>query len=367
MKKVKPKLKKKSIIAVNLFLITALMVTSVFAWFAVNADNRVDGYEILVQSDSTLELSFDTENWTNNLNLADLVVDASTGSQTTVNTSRNVLENLNFVEVTGDGIADGGFLKPQLIQHGTYATVNTSFDACTAAVKNTDFLSFTVYMRSKEPLNVYLSSDSYAAPASKDVGADCGNPISSSYVSSDSNLFSKDCVVGALRVGYESVPEGNAAGLNNKVWITNPNYHLNNNVGVASGYTMTTNATSGSNSTNTGADNTGVGQNGDPFYWNDSYTHYYYSKYIDDNNVNRIGIVTFNGVLTSLPDSIANEPDGQTTRVAKMDGTPDNDGYYTGNVTFRVWIEGCDTEARRALVGGKFNLSLVLDAFAITT
>ena len=117
---------------------------------------------------------------------------------------------MKLVEVTGNGTS---FRIPQLTQKNNYAIPNTS-GTWTTATANEDYLDFTVYMRSKDRLDVYLSSASAATPASSVVsGANCGNP--SNYASGDDS-FSKDCVVGALRVAY----------LNNSsvryVWITNP-------------------------------------------------------------------------------------------------------------------------------------------------
>ena len=145
---------KKFIIIINLFLITTLMTVSVYSWFASMVDNRVDAYEIQVESDDSLELSFTGEDgtWAGTLNLADLMLDG---------TSTSVLDSMKFVEVTGNGET---FYSPQLIQKNNYAVVNPSGD-WPLSVANQDYLKFTVKMRSKEQLNVYLSSSSNASPA----------------------------------------------------------------------------------------------------------------------------------------------------------------------------------------------------------
>lgn len=319
------KISKKLVIIINLFLITALMTVSVYAWFASMVENRVDVYEITVESDNALELSFDGESWGGSLNLANYK--DSNGD--------SVMEKIKFVEVDGDGT---NFRIPQLTQKTNYAEVNTSADWSTAYA-NQDYLEFTVLMRSKDKMNVYLSSESVAkAVSSVLTGEGCGNP---STYSTGANSFSKDCIVGALRVSYE-----NAAGTN-YIWITNPEFHLNNKVGSPD-YSMDAEATFGKYSDGTGAE-------GNDFYWNDPYKHYYY--------INQTK-TTFANTLYELPESVNSKP-GDSTLVGNLTTTQDSNGYYTDSVTFKVWVEGCDTEARRALVDGIFNLSLVFDTFGV--
>lgn len=327
MKKSEVKSKNKHLIVVNLFLISILMVVGVYAWFASQADNRVDAYDIQVESDNALELSFDQTTWGGTLNLADYKID-----------NTNVLDSMKFVEVTGEGI---NFQIPQLTQKENYAEVNTS-GVWKTATANKDYLQFTVYMRSKDKLNVYLGSGSQATPASSVLtGANCGNP--SSYTSGD-NAFSKDCIVGALRVAVKDSTDAQKF-----IWITNPNFHLDNKIG-SSDYSMDTKATSTSYSAGTGAV-------GNYFVWNNPYEHYYHTT---------SGPVEYSGtLLTEIPDTQSGIPTATTTQIAQLTGEPDANGYYTSQATFTVWIEGCDTEARRALVDGKFDLTLAIDSFTL--
>lgn len=308
--------KSKYIIIVNLFLIAILMVVGVYAWFAVSADNRVNAYDVQVNSDSSLELSFDQNTWSERLNLKDC----------------DDYKNVKFVEVTGNGQTT--FKIPQLTQKGNYAVVNTSAQ-WKDATKNKDYLEFKVYMRSKDKLNVYLGSESKASPASKVItGANCGNK--SSY-----GDFSKDCIVGALRVAAKN--EDTLKFL----WISNPKIHLTNTVGTDT-YAVDENSTSGKYPN-------GDGSSGGNYQWNDSYTH----KYYDASN----SLQTLPSPVTELPSTTGSTEPDSTYQIANLT-TKGADGYYTSYATFVVWIEGCDTEARRALVGGKFNISLSIDAFS---
>lgn len=329
------KSKNKFIIAVNLFLIFCLMTVAVYAWFASSSDNKVDAYDIQVQSDSDLQLSFDGETWGGSLDLANL--ENADGTK--------VLDTMKFVEVTSDGT---GFFIPQLIQNTGYASVNAAGEWKNATA-NVDYLNFTVYMRSKEKLKVYLSSDSQASPSSSVYsGAGCGNP---STYASGANSFSKDCVVGALRVAYDDA-EGRRW-----IWITNPNFHLTNNVG-ASDYSMDVDAVFGGYSNGTYP----LAQN-NPYYWNNPYTHYSYVLNGNKITSNSTKPQIYSYTQTELPDTVTTMPTTDQSSLLTTLTLNNTTGMYEGQATFSVWIEGCDTEARRALVDGKFNLSLVLDGF----
>lgn len=328
--KIKSKSKSKMIIIVNIFLIAILMVVAVYAWFSSNVNNTIDAYDIQVESDNALELSFDNTTWSGSLDLADL---KNEGANT------NVLDTIKFVEVTGDGST---FSIPQLTQKENYAEVNTA-GTWSSAEANQDYLSFTVYMRSKDPLDVYFGSTSKASPASSVVtGANSGNMS----VYGD---FSRDCVVGALRVS--AIDSSNTRKF---VWVTNPEYHLTNTVGGTS-YTMDTNSTAGKYTN-------GTGQSGSNFQWNDSWSHFYYSS----NSTHSLSKMSSNLIVGAgnIPDTETQRPSVTQTQLATLSGTKNAEGYYTGSAKFNIWVEGCDTEARRALIDGKFNLSLVLDSFA---
>lgn len=328
MKNIKAKSSKKPIIIVNLVLITVLMVVAVYAWFAVNADNHVKMYDIEVHSDNPLQLSFDGTTWSEGLNLNDFAING-----------KKVLENMKFIEVTGDG---SKFNIPTLIQHDNYALPDTSTSSVwKVAAANEDYLDFTVHMRSQDPLDVYFSSASFAEPSSSVViGADCGNK--SSY-----GDFSKDCIVGALRVAaYKDTDR-------KFIWITNPEYHLDNVKGSSS-YAMEVDKTASTVSATN-------------FTWNNPYTHFYYEVSGTTKTAKSLSSTLANSQVFAgnLPNTESAKPADTRTLLGTLDGTKNADGYYEDTVTFRVWIEGCDTEARRALVNGKFNLTIMLDSFAI--
>lgn len=316
--------KSKYMIVINLFLIFILMTVSVYAWFASNVNNNVNISEIEVQADNNLQLSLDGKTWSGSLNLDSIV------------------KTMKFVEVTGNGEK---FYIPKLEQYPNYALVDleSDFTALDDNAVNVSYLKFDVYMRSEDALNVHLSSESYAAPlcGDKDMGDDCLNPANVKLADGAVN-FSKDCIVGALRVSYKD-----ASGAR-KVWITNPEYHLNNTIGTDI-YSMTKNGTGYIEGDNTE-------ENG-KFKWDIPTKHYYYNAdkeiITNDNALTSIESFTDDTKLATL---------AKNANVLPSDVTPEAN-YNYGKATFTVWLEGCDTEARQALLGGKFSLSLALDSY----
>ncbi len=322
MKKLNKNFKKKSLIIINLFLIFTLMTVSVYSWFATHVDNRVDAYDVQVHADNDLELSFDGTNWSNSLNIENLIVN-----------DLPVTRLLNMVEITSDGTTS--FQKPQLTQNANYAEVKLDGN-WTTATPNKDFLQLNLKMRSVDELNVYLSSDSQALP----------NSESSNL--SEQGEFSRDYVVGALRVGFKNAAKTPI------VWITNPEYHLNNVVGSSDiSLDVNTEAKSYPN---------GTGEKGSNFKWNNPLEHYYYIK----NASNAYELKTFpeSQTFAELPETV-NSVESDSTLLVTLSKNNQTDPYYQGEVTINVWIEGCDTEARKALVGGEFSLSLAFDSYPV--
>lgn len=327
MKNLNKNFRKKSLIIINLFLILTLMTVSVYSWFAVHVDNRVDAYDVQVHADSDLELSFDGTNWSNSLNIENYIVK-----------DLAVTKRLNMVEITSDGSTS--FYKPQLNQKPNYAEVSLTGN-WTPAEENKDFLQLKIKMRSVDELNVYLSSDSVAVPnASVLTGADSDNI-------SELGEFSKDCVVGALRVGFINATDNKPV-----VWITNPKFHLNNVVGTKE-FTMHVNETP-----------TAYPPDSDSFDWNNPLEHWYYAKNAQDN----FELLTFPSEYTfyQLPETVSSvDDDASKTLLTTLTRANANDTYCEGEVTINVWIEGCDNEARKALVGGEFHLSLAFDSYPV--
>ncbi len=330
MKKENTKSKNKLLIFTNLFLIFVLMVVGVYAWFAAQSDNRADAYDITVLADNPLELSLDGRTWSSNLNLNTFIE----------------ADDFQFKEVTGTGESNDMWV-PELKQHGNYAIPDTTSD-WREAIPNKDYLEVKVLMRSRDKLDVYIGSNSYAEPVSKILtGVNAENK--SSYATGV-NAFSKDCIVGALRVGFQTT---NATKYR-YVWIPRSDIHLNNTVG-SDVYDVKVSSMA------TYKDGSPIFTINEPYFWNNPKSHYYY--YV--NNGSDMKIETMEHVWTKLPDTV-NTIANYDSQVAQLRNTMSFNGveYYYTTATITIWIEGCDTEARRALSGGKFNLALKLDSFS---
>lgn len=349
MKNKKIKSKNKLLILTNLFLIFVLMVVGVYAWFAAQSDNRADAYDIQVFADNPLEISLDGETWGSNIDLYNFINN----------------NNFEFKEVTGNGDPTKMWVPTlKQVQSGVEPGVLYAFPDVSdedgnrkewrTAVANKDYLELKIQMRSLDKLKVYLGSDSKAEPLSTVLtGADAGNPCETEYASGDST-FSKDCIVGALRVGYQSTAVGNKR----VVWIPRSDIHLSNDIGTSK-YTLEvkddfSDLTQG---------NQFRMEEGLPYHWNYPDKHY---RYVINQNLNSWYIINSGVTFTkSLPDTVDTIGD-VNSEIAFLDTEKTYDGvkYYYTEATIAIWIEGCDTEARRALSGGKFNLTLALDSFS---
>ncbi len=102
-----------------------------------------------------------------------------------------------------------------------------------------------------------------------------------------------------------------------------------------------------------------------------TYKHEYYK-----NENSEISLVTDNGASTSTGSfnsvgamplghdvTIGNMSDGnkalaQTMRKTSLRDDASTDSYYVYKITLKVWIEGTDSEARRAMDGGQFRLNM---------
>lgn len=291
--------KKKKLIIANSFLLIFLLVGFVFAWFASNYNNNVNSNDVTVIADNSLELSLDNVNWSSSLNL-------SKGT--------DWFSSVAFTDITGSG--DGRFLRPELTQFNDHAEVSSW---ATDPVPRKDYVKFTLYMRSYDPLNIYLGNGSEVSPSvgmDKLVGNDAANL---SPFSNESFKFSRDLVTGAVRV---SAVQNNARLF---TWIPRPEILFPSTASDYSNYSsIITNASSG-----------------------ESYAHQYYNYTTKSLETLSSGLVT--GTITK-------ESEQRLAVLMKSDTT----GYYEGSVDIYIWLEGCDKEARRAFVGGNFKVNLSL-------
>lgn len=323
----------KKLIITNAVLLILLAAGVTYAWFASTYGNMVDADQVQVVADSQLEISFNGTDWSSYLNLN------STGSPVNLNT-------LRFTDITGSGdslttasadnIADGDFLKPALNQLDGYAEV-ASGSGSSVPKGNTDYIKFNLFLRSTDPLVVKLGTGSAVTPQSQTLlnlpDGDKANNISSL------GNFSRDLVAGAVRVSMVK-NAGSASASRLFTWIPCPNIYLDADPsGAVADYSKL--YTDISSSTDSRINN-GV----NPF------EHKYYIKAADNTLTQTRLSDLITGTIT----------DGTQQTLASLTTQKTTEGYYVDKVTVYIWLEGCDNEARRAFVDGKFNVSLVISA-----
>lgn len=323
----------KKLIIANSLLLTFLVAGFAYAWFAVNYGSSVDGDEVEVVADSALEISFTGEDgtWKNYLNL-----DKTKGGIVD-------FTQLEFRDITGSGA--WGFLRPVLTQEAANAKVDTTQD-WTPPEPGKDYIDFTLYMQSADPLNVYLGDGSKVEPKAEKLTELTAENADVNRKSAYGN-FSKDLVAGAVRVSAV-----NSSDVHKFTWIPRPNIYLN----LGAEDPKPDNKTYDELISITAAA-------GDTYTNVSPYVHTYYAT------SKATTTTPLDNALTVTGDIIKDEQDpSRDTFTVNKDKLllaslkTKVDGYYQDTVKIRIWLEGCDNEARRVFVGGKFKVTLALTA-----
>lgn len=299
---------KKKLIVANSLLLAFLIFGSVFAWFASNFKNYVASNEIEVVSDDDLLLSVDNSNWHNSITLSNY----------------EWFKRTTFTDITGSGA--GPFARPTLELNANYASVVTNGEWTTPSATDTtdnsatgtnkyDYVRFTLYMKSKTPYTVKLGENSYVRPASD--YSSLSDLLGSTAPNKSSNGdFSKDLVAGAVRVSGISSSDEHIF-----TWIPRPEIDATPNNGAITSVSVTASST----------------------------THTYYSE-------DAAG--TFTSKVLETAKTVTGDINSSNAQQLVTLIDDDSDGTYSGKVDFCIWLEGCDNEARRAFVDGKFKVYL---------
>lgn len=314
---------KKKLIVTNSLLLAFLIFGSVFAWFASNFKNYVAANEVQVVADGDLQLSVvdspDNSQWSNSLTLSNY----------------EWFKRTSFTDITGSG--DGNFARPTLKLEANYASVvpdgtwttpkrTNTLDNDETSTTKYDYVRFTLYMRSKTRMSVKLGPGSYVKPASMNSSL---NELLGPTAPNISPLgqFSKDLVAGAVRVS--AIKSDNSHFF---TWIPRPEINANAVEAKVTDVSVTENSGS-------------------------SYTHSYYSS--EDGTVNTA--FSKKDLLPAVTGDIT-DAKSQPLSLVTLSEEKDGNGFHTGQVDFCIWLEGCDNEARRAFVDGRFKVYLNLVA-----
>lgn len=318
-KLVKVKRDTKSLVMKNLIVMAVLIaiaLTGVISWFTSKTEATADGINVTCEAPDGLEVAIVPHGSNEKLNYQAGKIDL-----TKCESLSDLFSNLSFEELTSDGLH---FYKPKLNQSGSTVTVDTTdkwLDAEDYAYKNHSdgtsipYLSLDIYMRSKNAHTIVLGSDTYIKPNSDKLnGADSGNK-------SELGDFSKDCIVGAVRM---STVVGNEP----KLWIPAPNILYDYDKGTVSTEIKDKNS--------------------------ESFKHKYW-KVTDlkpsPNEQEAEGVIVNNKCNYEI---------GENDALNIALSQDNDDKLFKANFTLNIWVDGEDTEARQAMVGGKFTASIKL-------
>lgn len=313
-------MKRKSIgmIVKNLILLLSVAITGVigaWSWFSNNTTASAKGISVSCEAPDGIEIAVVEHG-------ADAPVAAQYTTALTLDKDCDILKNLNLTEVTSDGIV---FQKPQLKQENGKASPVTGVD-WDPAYEGKDYMSFDLYIRSQADLSIYLDAVSSMTTKSQIVIGD------NSYNKSDKGNFSRDCVVGAARV---SVLDSNQTKDQRLLWIPRPDIYLH--------------------------DNTGADKEINPFVVSRGIVsdvtdvHNYWT--VRQGNEKQ-KLATADEAIASTGTNSTKYTLGEDVFMTKLGPTKQSDGYYYGHVTYYMWVEGEDSEARLALAGGSFKMNI---------
>ena len=318
-KLVKVKRDTKSLVMKNLIVMAVLIaiaLTGVISWFTNKTEATADGINVTCEAPDGLEVAIVPHGSNEKLNYQTGKIDL-----TKCESLLDLFSNLSFEELTSDGLH---FYKPKLNQSGSTVTVDTTdkwLDAEDYAYKNHSegtsipYLSLDIYMRSENAHTIVLGSDKYIKPNSDKLnGADSGNK-------SELGDFSKDCIVGAVRM---STVVGNEP----KLWIPAPNILYDYDNGTVS--TKITDKNS------------------------ESFKHKYWE--VTDLQPSSDEQVAEDVIVNNNCDYKIGKNDALNIALSQ----DNDDKLFKANFTLNIWVDGEDTEARQAMVGGKFTASIKL-------
>ncbi|MBR1533045.1 MAG: hypothetical protein IJ639_01655 [Ruminococcus sp.] len=379
----------KGIMVLLSLLIIVFIIT--YSWFTIaQPDSEAHGISVKTKSGSDFEyaIGFKTSqtfgeylvtDFTNReeqeLDIEHLNVDGKYQEDGTTLINYNLMYDYTPIDVTGDGYT---LIRPAM-DYGNWK-INTGTNDYSIAEANTQYISFDLILRSKSATTLSLGPNSYAIGASEVVSGVAqpdGSLLTGNSVTrpSDYGSFSRDAIVGAVRVAFlgyddpddELTADSFTSGLQDDMlshtpsllWVPRPDLYLNNNgsdlstsgwslnTGVALGQTFNLNSQALNDST---------------------YSTYRHQQYDIFNNFN-LNVVTNDNSYVHVSSKDA-EGSGyhlndtvsliqlkypKTIREKDEDVT-----YYYGKVRVRIWVEGTDSESRRALSKGKFKLNFDL-------
>ncbi|MCI5618215.1 MAG: hypothetical protein MR352_09130 [Ruminococcus sp.] len=320
---VKVKRDTKSLVMKNLIVMAVLIIialTGVISWFTNKTKAEADGINVTCEAPKGLKIAVVQHG-----DPAPKVDDETKWSEGEITLTKEdypFLKEQSIIEITSDGT---DFYKPKLTQENGKAKPDTS-SVWDVADKDS-YLSIDVYMKTGEERVVYLNSETEISPTSTTLtGEQSGNK-------SDDGNFSKDCIVGAVRLSTVSTVNRTDDSTIKNLWIPAPQIHYDSDKKE-----VTLNNTSG-----------------------DTFKHKYWE--VAKNSDGKTGMpqgttpVEYEGVVITNTNN--NFKLGKKCEFANLKAK-NGSKYATGMTTVNIWVDGEDDEARFAMVGGKFKATIKL-------
>ena len=336
-----------SLLAKGIMVLLSLLLlvfAFTYSWFTDRTTAWANGIAIEAKSSEDFEYAI---GFYNNGTGGDYKVTNFTNSSTALNLEHlqandnqyyNLLHDYSPIDVTGDGRT---LIRPSM-SYGN-KEINTASNDYSIAEPNVQYISFDLYFRSKSTgISIKLGDGSWAK-------GECeinGGSLSSYVGSSASNKstygnFSKDAIVGAVRIAFipytKNLPSSFAnlaayqdntpqylADSASLLWLPKPELAATDS-GALTGWTLSTSANNNS--------------------------HQYYAIFESGSPHT---IKTYSNTITTSDISTLNR------EFTRIDNKVHIGQYYYTKVNVRIWVEGTDSESRRAFSGGKFGVNFKL-------
>lgn len=282
----------------------------------------------------------------------------------------DIFYDFSPLDVTGDGVT---LVRPKLTNKNSQIDESGS---CSDVDPNQDYISFDMLIRSNQECTLYLDKGSkaygkaeitngslyYTEPQkpTDDENYNGDTVVSSCDINATDNTrtFSPDAIVGALRVAFTDVDDvdyitsksGEESFDENTqpkaLWIPRSDIRFEQN-DTTNSMSLYSNITS-IDKVHDKYSFYNIGDDDDDIPDMNTYTHHYYSYKKDESDM-IVGYTPFAEAITIHELNKDKIPICEVNK--RIEG--DDENYY-GKVHVNIWVEGCDSEARRALRGGQF-------------
>lgn len=411
------------VITKNLIMMLVMLVVifvAIFAWYSNNTEVTASGTTISAKAADKVELALPVKG-ENGYEFP--VADSEWKTELNFKLSEYFKNLVKDITSNGEQFAIPNF-ETGSIKDGRRVIVDDVWEqglSSKAALQNDstldddqyNYISFDFYVRSKVK-DIRINADSFLAAGCELGYEDADHPDlhgvkplkgssiyrHSTYGAAEGNseAFSSDAIVGAMRVSLVGAPVQSVSTANNTVtetllgdqnldflWLPRPDIHLNTTENQNT-WTLSTGLTPAHSSFDNNTDDTychsfyygeKVGEQDNEInktltkttYWDTEVKHpedyttkpsFFYVSKVTDNTV-FIDSQTNNYIYPTLGQSplISQDATDDSLNIAfTVENSEPKTGYYVYKYTLNLWIEGEDAEARRSMNDGIFSLKL---------